>query len=99
MKEFITNNFDKFRRYPIPFIALVFMVLYANELTENRQDYRSCQEELKRKDQELAVEKDYTRQLNSQLMEYAFELRLRQSTADSTLRAETQRDVNKILRR
>lgn len=99
MKEFITNNFDKFKRYPIPFIALLFMGLYANELTENRQDYRNCQEEVKRKDQELAAEKDYTRQLNHQLMEFAFELRMIQSTTDSSLRKETQRDVNKILRR
>lgn len=99
MKEFITNNVDKFKRYPIPFIALLFMGLYANELTENREDYRNCQEELKRKDQELAAEKEYTRNLNGQLMEYAFKIRMMSEETDSIIRRETERNVNKLLRR
>lgn len=99
MKEFITNNFDKFKRYPIPFIALLFMGLYANELTENREDYRNCQEELKRKDMELAAEKEFTRNLNGQLMEYAFKIRMMAQTPDSLIRQETEQNVNKILRR
>lgn len=99
MKEFITTNFERFKNYPIPFIALLVLWLYVNELTENREDYRNCQEEVRRKDQELAAEKEYTRKVNEQLMEFALEFRMRTQLADSAIRRDTERNVNKILKR
>jgi len=100
MKEFVLQNFDKFKKYPIPFIALVFIALYINEASENREDYRNCQSELKRKDIELSAAHERDRQTNQLLMEYAFELRMvreRHGESDSTIKKETQSNVKKIL--
>ena len=98
---FVLQNIDKFKKYPIPFIALVFIALYFHEASENREDYRNCQSELKRKDIELAAAHERDRQTTQQLMEYAFEIRMfreGRGDSDSTIKKETQQNVNKILK-
>ncbi len=98
MKEFILQNFKK---YPIPVIAVVLLYLYINELSENREDYRNCQQEIKRKDVVLAAAAERERTLNETLIEFAFEIRMRKekSDSDSVIRLETQRNVKKLLNR
>lgn len=96
MKEFILQNF---RKYPIPVIAVVLLYLYINELSANREDYQNCQAEIKRKDIALAASAERERKMNEMLMEFAFELRRNKENSDSTLKSETQSNVNKLLKR
>ncbi|HWK58099.1 MAG TPA: hypothetical protein VNQ80_12205 [Parapedobacter sp.] len=101
MKEFVLQNLDKFKKYPIPFIALVFIGMYIHEASENREDYRNCQSELKRKDVELSAAHEQVRQTNEQLLDYAFQIRMYREgrgESDSTIKKETQSNVKKILK-
>lgn len=99
MKEFILQNFKK---YPIPVIAVVLLYLYINELSANREDYRNCQEDIKRKDIALAASAERERRMNETLMEFAFEIRMnkeKEKNADSVIKSETQSNVKKLLNR
>ena len=102
MKEFFTSpSFERFRKYPIPFIALFFMWMYFNELSDNREDYRNCQADVKRKDMELEAARERERRTNEQLLNYAFEIRMYRegrSESDSVIKNETKQSVNKILK-
>ena len=96
MKEFILQNF---RKYPIPVIAVVLLYLYINELSANREDYQNCRAEIKLKDIALAASAERERKMNEMLLEFAFELRRNKENSDSTLKSETQTNVNKLLKR
>jgi len=99
MKEFVLQNIDKFKRYPITFVALLFIYLYFNELSANKEACETCQSDLKQKDIQLAASAERERRMNDLLLEFAFQIRMLKQSSDSTIRKETEQNVNKILKR
>jgi len=98
MKQFILDNIKK---YPITVVAVVLLYLYINEVMANKESYRNCLEDVKRKDAEIAMYQESNRRDKEMLLEYALEIRegAKRQQSDSLLRSETEQNIKKIMRR